>query len=69
MRLAISTITGAIVGRYLWLKGCEIARWCDADQIDYVFLPLLATLIPYAAAVTIVVVAVGNGWIDRGSKS
>lgn len=65
MRLLLSTITGAIIGRYSWIKGCEIAAWCDADQIDYVFLPLLGCLIPYTIGVTLVVVAVGNGWMRR----
>lgn len=65
MRTALSTVVGAIIGRYSWLKGCEIATWSDADQIDLVLLPLLAALIPYAIGVTIVVVAVGNGWMRR----
>lgn len=60
--IAIVPIVWA-VGRDIYRAGAAIHRWSDADQLDYVFLPLLSCLLPYAITVTVVLIAVGNGWL------
>lgn len=64
MRYVFATIAGVAFGRWLYTTGAEVAQWSDADQVDYVFLPLLACVLPYTALVSVLLIAMGSGWLN-----
>lgn len=69
MRTAFLSLLGLSIGRASYITIVDVARWSDADQIDFVFLPLVAAVVPYTIAVTVVAVALGNGWLkSKGSN-
>ncbi len=65
----ICSLSVLSVFKSIYQLGASIAKWSDADQVDYVFLPLVAAVVPYTIAVTVVAVALGNGWLkSKGSN-
>lgn len=69
LRFFFAAIAGGAVGRWAYVTGCEVASWSDADQIDYVFLPLLACVLPYTIAVSVILAAVGGGWMRSANTT
>lgn len=67
MKAIFCSLFGLSLGRSAFLAGREIARWSDADQMDYVAIPTVAVLLAYAAGLTLVLVAIGNGWLRSKS--
>lgn len=68
MRSIFLSLFGLAVGWAVFLAGAAVRQWSDADKIDYVYLPTVAVLLPYAAGLSVVLIVLGNGWLRAGDS-
>jgi hypothetical protein len=68
-RFFFASVAGGAIGRWLWMAGAEVANWSDADQVDYLFIPLLACVLPYTVVASVLLALVGNGWLRASSNA